>query len=67
MKHGNDFHHSTVHGFANVSYTVVEDKRLDTTFGLNVKGKTNLSLTISGTITSKEAGTASEWLLRFPL
>ena len=66
LKHSNNFHHSTVHGFANVSYAVVEDKRLDTTFSLNVKGETNLPLMISGAITS-EAGTASECLLDLSL
>ena len=38
---------------------MVEEERLDTVFGLNVKGETNLPLMISGTITS-EAGTASK-------
>ena len=66
LKHSNNFHHSTVHGFANASYAVVEDKRLDTTFSLNVKGETNLPLMISGAITS-EADTASECLLDLPL
>ena len=49
----------TVHGFANATYDVVEGERLDTTFGLNVKGTTSLPPLIFGTITSV-AGTASE-------
>ena len=51
---------STVHGFANASYNVVESELLDTTFQLNVKGTTNVqSLPILGNITSEES-TASE-------
>ena len=38
----------TVHGFLNATYFVVEDERLDTTFRLNVKGRTNFPITISG-------------------
>ena len=49
----------TVHGFASTSYGVEEGERLDTKFGLNVKGTTSLPLVILGTITL-EAGTASE-------
>ena len=37
-----------VHGFLNASYFVVEDERLDTAFELNVKGRTNFPITISG-------------------
>ena len=49
----------TVHGFASTSYDVEEGERLDTTFGLNVKGTTSLPLVILGTITL-EPGTTSE-------
>ena len=49
----------TVHGFASASYDVEEGERLDTTFGLNVKGTTSLPLVILGIITL-ETGTASE-------
>ena len=49
----------TVHGFASTSYDVEEGERLDTKFGLNVKGTTSLPLVILGAITL-EAGTASE-------
>jgi hypothetical protein len=46
-----------VHGFASTSYDVEEGERLDTTFGLNVKGTTSLPLVILGIITL-ETGTA---------
>ena len=49
----------TVHGFASTSYDVEEGERLDTTFGLNVKGTTSLPLVILGTITL-EPDTTSE-------
>ena len=49
----------TVHGFARAYYDVIEEDKLETTFGLNVKGETSLPLIISGVITL-EAGTASE-------
>ena len=49
----------TVHGFARAFYEVIEEDKLETIFGLNVKGDTSLPLMISGVITL-EAGTASE-------
>ena len=57
----------TVHGFAQASYDVVEGERLDTMFGLNVKGSTNLSaLDITGAVTS-ETGTARMFLYLYTL
>ena len=50
-----------VHGFARAFYDVIEEEKLDTTFGLNAKGETSLPLRVSGVITSV-AGTAGEWL-----
>ena len=42
-----------------------EDERLDTEFGLNVKGTTALQeLNIGGTITAEAAGTASKTMYR---
>ena len=56
-----------VHGFLNATYFVVEDERLFTTFGLNVKGITNFPisgisfpLTIEGTITAMAGPTTSK-------
>ena len=40
----------TVHGFASVSYTVVEADQLTTTFGPNVKGNSHLGRNIGGQI-----------------
>ena len=60
---------TVVHGFVNVNYDVVEDERLDTTFRLNVKGRTNFPiiisefsfpLTIEGTITAMAGLTTSK-------
>ena len=47
----------TVHGFASVSYTVVEAGQLTTTFGPNVKGNSPLGANIGGEIIAEE-GTA---------
>ena len=54
-------HTHTVHGFAQASYDVIEEERLDTTFGINVKGTTGFpnGFTILGEIVS-EPGTARE-------
>ena len=53
-----------VHGFANATYEVVEDRRLDTVFELNVKGMTafpTLNDIIDGRITAETGGTTSEF------
>ena len=51
-----------VHGFANATYEVVEDRRLDTFFELNVKGMTAFpTLIIDGRITAETGGTTSEF------
>ena len=52
----------TVHGFASVSYTVVEAYQLTTTFGPNVKGNSPLGANIGGQIIAEE-GTARMFLL----
>ena len=56
-----------VHGFARASYEVVEGKRLDTAFELNVKGVTHYPSwapqLIKGSITSIPTGSASVQLL----
>ena len=52
----------TVHGFASVSYTVVEAEQLTTTFGPNVKGNSPLGANIGGQIIAEE-GTARMFLL----
>ena len=52
----------TVHGFASVSYTMVEAYQLTTTFGPNVKGNSLLGATIGGQIIA-EGGTARMFLL----
>ena len=52
----------TVHGFASVSYTVVETEQLTTTFGPNVKGNSALGANIGGEIIA-ESGTARMFLL----
>ena len=52
----------TVHGFASVSYTVVEAGQLTTTFGPNVKGNSPLGRDIGGQIIA-EAVTARMFLL----
>lgn len=58
--------HFPVHGFASVSYTVMEGENLNTVFEHNVKGTTNLpGLEILGTITSL-ADTASECVINLP-
>ena len=49
----------TVHGFINASYDVSEGERIDTVFGLNVKGEATQAPLIKGEI-SVEAGTARE-------
>ena len=45
----------TVHGFASVSYTVVETEQLTTTFRPNVKGNSPLGVNIGGEIMQKKA------------
>ena len=54
-------HAHTVHGFAQASYEVEEGRRLDTTFGLNIKGTSTFpnGFAILGDIVS-EPGTARE-------
>ena len=52
----------TVHGFASVSYTVVEAYQLTTTFGPNVKGNSPPGANIGGQIIAEE-GTARMFLL----
>ena len=51
----------TVHGFASVSYTVVEAGQLSTTFGPNVKGNSPFGANIGGEIIA-ENGTARTFL-----
>ena len=51
----------TVHGFASVSYTVIEATQLTTTFGPNVKGNSPLGANIGGEIIAEE-GTARMFL-----
>ena len=51
----------TVHGFASVSYIVIEAEQLTTTFGPNVKGSSLLGANIGGQIIA-EAGTARTFL-----
>ena len=50
-----------VHGFLQRQYSVQEDDRLDTTFLLNVKGRSQFSrdVVINGTVTAEALGTAS--------
>ena len=52
----------TVHGFASVSYTVVEREQLTTTFGPNVKGNSLLGANIGGQIIAEE-GTARMFII----
>ena len=52
----------TVHGFASVSYTVVEAGQLTTTFEPNVKGNSPLGANIGGQIIA-EGVTARTFLL----
>ena len=52
----------TVHGFASVSYTVVEREQLTTTFRPNVKGNSLPGANIGGEIIA-ESGTARMFLL----
>ena len=52
----------TVHGFASVSYTVVEAQQLTTTFGPNVKGNSPLGASIRAQIIA-EGVTARTFLL----
>ena len=56
-------HTHAVHGFAQASYEVEEGQRLDTTFGVNVKGTSTFpnGFAILGDIVS-EPGTAGELL-----
>ena len=58
-----------VHGFLQREYSVQEDDRLDTSFQLNVKGRSQFSsiLVISGTITAEAQGTASKKVISFLL
>ena len=56
------FSQLTVHGFASVSYTVVEADQLTTTFGPNVKGSSPLGTNIGGEIIA-EGVTARTFLL----
>ena len=49
--------HCVVHGFKKVSYDVMEDSTLATTFSLNVKGTTALLGAVTGEVTS-QPGTA---------
>ena len=51
-----------VHGFKKVSYDVIEDSNLATTFSLNVKGTTALLGAVTGEVTS-QPGTARGKLL----
>lgn len=53
-------HINAVHGFPVVSYNVSEGNTLDTTFGLNMKGRTRFpSLLLAGYVTA-EADTAGK-------
>ena len=55
----------TVHGFASVSYTVVEAQQLTTTFGPNVKGSSQaIGEIIIGEIIAEE-GTARMFICTF--
>lgn len=42
----------TVHGFPRLLYNVTEGQRLETTFGINVKGVTPFPTLLSGSISS---------------
>ena len=52
----------TVHGFASVSYIVVEAEQLTTTFGPSVKGNSPIGANIGGQIIA-EGVTARTFLL----
>ena len=55
----------TVHGFARVSYTVVEAEQLSTTFGPNVKGNSPLGVNIGGKIIAEAGTNTTRMFLRF--
>ena len=55
----------TVHGFANVSYTVVEAEQLTTTFGPNVKGNSPLGANIGGEIIAEAGNDTTRMFLLF--
>ena len=57
------FSQLTVHGFASVSYTVVEADQLITTFGPNVKGNSTLDANIGGQIIAE--GVTARTFLQF--
>ena len=55
----------TVHGFARVSYTVVEAEQLSTTFGPNVKGNSPLGANIRGEIIAEAGTNTTRMFLQF--